>query len=111
MKRLALLGAAGLIGLLPNLASAHSRFFVGVGVPFVALGSGYCYAPACYGVSYYAAAPAVVYSAPVICAPPAVVYSPPVVYAPSVYVYPRHYYYAAAHYVPRSWGYYGYWGR
>jgi hypothetical protein len=78
----------GLIGLLPNVASAHSRFFVGfnVGVPFVGVGFGnyYGYRPAYCGVSYYYAAP------------PAA-YCPPVVYGPSVYRYPVYYHYHVYH--------------
>jgi len=101
MKRLALLGAAGLIGLLPNIASAHSRFFVGfsVGVPFLGLGFGnYCYRPAYCGLSY--------------CAPAALVYSAPVVYAPPVCSYPT-YYYAPVYRPARYYGgaTYYYYGR
>jgi hypothetical protein len=89
MKRLALLGAAGLIGLLPNIATAHSRFFAGfsVGIPFLGVGFGnYCYRPRYCGVSYYTPAP------PVVCADPVVV-SPSVAYTAPVYSC-RAYYYA-----------------
>jgi hypothetical protein len=103
MKRLALLAVVGLIGLLPNMASAHSRFFVGfnVGVPFVGVGYGnyYGYRPAYYGGGCYAA-PAAVYCAPA--------YAPPVVYAPPVYRYTVYYhYYHRPYYYGRSYYYYG----
>jgi hypothetical protein len=95
MKRLALLGAAGLIGMLPNLASAHSRFFVGlgVGVPFIGFRNAYCFAPAYCALSCYAPAPAVVYSTPVV-------------YAPPVCGYPTYYYHAPAHRAARYYYYY-----
>jgi hypothetical protein len=94
MKRLALLGAAGLIGFLPNIASAHSRFFAGfnLGIPFLGVGFGnYCYRPAYCGVGFGA---------------PAAVFSPPVVYAAPVCSYPV-YYYAPIYRAPRYYYYYG----
>jgi hypothetical protein len=118
MKRFGLFAAAGLLMMLPSIASAGPRFFFGFGFPipvpaFYAAPVVTYVAPA--PVVYTAPAPVVVAPAPVVVAPASVVVAP----APVVAYYnygPRYYYrgYCAPVYYRGSYCYYGrpyYWRR
>jgi hypothetical protein len=103
MKRLALLAAAGMISMLPSIASARPFFFWGFrfGAPVPV-------------VVPIIPPPAVVVAPPVVAAAPVVVAGPGVVYGPvhPAYYYHPGYYYGYGHpYFYRHWGFarYHYW--
>jgi hypothetical protein len=104
MKRLALFAAAGLISMLPSIASARPFFFwgfrFGPPVPVVV-------APILPPPAVFVAPPAVVAPAPVVVAGPTVVCAPP----QPVYYYHAYDYGYRHPYFYRPWGYghYHYW--
>jgi hypothetical protein len=109
MKRLLLIPfAALLIGILPNVASARTNWFfgLGLGAPYDSFSFGYGHHGTGFGFSLALPPPAYYsYSAPAYYSPPAY-YAPPTYYAAPAYAAPPVYYAPAPVYVPSTYFYY-----
>lgn len=89
MKRLTMLAAAGLISLLPSIASARPHFFFAFGLP-VPMFAPFIPPPP---PVLFAPPPVVVAAAPVpVCAAPEVYYAPAPFFVDYGYYHPRFYY-------------------
>ncbi|MGD0462287.1 MAG: hypothetical protein ABSB74_07340 [Tepidisphaeraceae bacterium] len=94
MKRLAMLGASGLMALLPSVASARPHFFFGFDFASPLFAGAYFAPPTCYAPAATYVSPPVVYTAPpVTYALPPVVYAPAPAYTYYAYSYPAYGYY------------------